>query len=259
VSMQGRLRFSGCALAALVLAAACGDGGSAPKQQAPPANAKRVDAATAGSVTGRVSYEGPAMQNTPVKLESDPACASQHPGGMTVDTFQVTNGGLDNVFVYVKTGLDGYYFETPTTPAVLDQKGCRYTPHVFGVRTGQPLEIVNSDQTMHNVHAMGSVNQEFNFGQSFQGIKNTKTFTAPEIMVPFKCNVHGWMAAYGGVVSHPYFAVTAGGGAFELKGLPPGTYTIEAWHEKLGTRTETVSVAEKDSKPVSFTFKATLP
>ena len=259
MSMQGRWRLASCALAALVFAAGCGGSGAPPAQQAPPANAKRGDAATAGSVTGRVSYEGPAIENPAVKLESDPACASQHPGGMTVDAFQVANGGLDNVFVYVKTGLDGYYFEAPTTPVVLDQKGCRYTPHVFGVRTGQPLEIVNSDQTMHNVHAMGRVNQEFNFGQPFQGIKNTKTFTAPEIMVPFKCNVHGWMTAYAGIVSHPYFAVTAGGGAFKIEGLPPGTYTIEAWHEKLGTRTETVTVAEKESKPVSFAFKATLP
>jgi plastocyanin len=159
----------------------------------------------------------------------------------------------------VKSGLGDYYFDTPTTPVVLDQKGCRYTPHVFGVRTGQPVLIVNSDPTMHNVHAMGSVNQEFNFAQAFQGLKNTKTFTAQEVMVPFRCNVHSWMSAYGGVLNHPYFAVTANGGTYELKNLPAGTYTIEAWHEKFGTRTETVTIGVKESKSVSFTFGATLP
>ena len=235
----------------------CGGGAPAPAQQAAPANARRVDESKAGAVTGRVTYEGPAVQNAPVKLESDPACASQHPGGLTVDTVRVANGGLENVFVYVKSGLGDYYFDTPAEPVVLDQKGCSYAPHVFGVRTRQPVEIVNSDPTMHNVRAMGTVNQEFNFAQAFQGLKNTKTFTAPEVMVTFKCNVHGWMTAYGGVVDHPYFAVTANGGAFELKNLPAGTYTIEAWHEKLGTRTETVTLGEKEAKPVNFTFKAT--
>jgi hypothetical protein len=92
-------------------------------------------------------------------------------------------------------------------------------------------------------------------GQPIQGQKNTKVFTAPEVMVNFKCNVHNWMSAYAGVLSHPYFAVTTGGGAFELKNLPAGTYTIEAWHEKLGTQTESVTLAEKETKTIGFTFK----
>jgi plastocyanin len=168
----------------------------------------------------------------------------------------VANGGLENVFVYVKDGLGTYYFETPTETIKLDQKGCRYTPHVFGLRAGQPVEISNSDPTMHTVHAIATSNQEFNLSQPIQGIKNTKTFTAAEVMVHFKCNVHTWMDAYAGVLSHPYFAVTASGGAFELKGLPPGTYTVEAWHEKLGTRTQSVTVGTKESKTVDFRFVA---
>ena len=218
-----------------------------------------MDKAAAGSVGGRVAYEGTAPENPPIKLDSDPACSSLHPAGMTLDKVLVNNGGLENVFVYVKDGLGNYYYDPPTAIVTLDQKGCRYSPHVFGLRTGQPFEIGNSDQTMHTVHAMAKNNQEFNLSQPLQGIKQTKSFTAPEVMVHFKCNVHNWMEAYAGVLSHPYFAVTANGGAFELKNLPAGTYTIEAWHEKLGTQTQSVTLAEKETKNISFTFKATTP
>jgi plastocyanin len=248
-----------CGSAALVLAlasAGCG-GGQTPAQNAPPANAKRVDESKAGAVTGRVTYDGPPLEHRTIKVESDSVCQRQHPDGLTVDTITVNNGGLENVFVYVKTGLDDYAFDTPTQAVTLDQKGCAYTPHVFGVRVGQPIEIVNSDPTLHNVHALATANREFNFGQNIQGMKHVRTFTAPEVMVHFKCDVHNWMSAYVGVLNHPYFAVTANGGAFELKNLPAGTYTIEAWHEKLGTQTQTVTLSEKDAKPVNFTFKAT--
>jgi hypothetical protein len=178
---------------------------------------------------------------------------------MTLDQVLVNNGGLENVFVYVKEGLGNYSYDPPAATARLDQKGCRYSPHVFGLRTGQPLEISNDDPTMHTVHAMAKNNQEFNISQALQGIKQTKSFTAPEVMVHFKCNVHNWMDAYAGVLSHPYFAVTADGGSFALTNLPAGTYTIEAWHEKLGTQTESVTLAEKETKNISFVFKATTP
>jgi hypothetical protein len=251
-----KLRFRlTAALVAGLLAGGCGGSGPAPVAQTPPPDARRVDASTAGNVSGRVAFEGSVPASTPVKLDSDPACLRDHPNGLALDTVLVNEGGLENVFVYVKDGLDNYYFETPTTSVTLDQKGCQYTPHVFGVRTGQPLEIVNSDATIHNVNAVAQVNQRFNLGQPIQGMKNAKMFTAPEVMVRIKCDVHSWMTAYAGVLSHPYFAVTAKGGAFELKGLPPGTYTIEAWHEKLGTQTQSVTLAEKESKNISFTFK----
>jgi hypothetical protein len=124
------------------------------------------------------------------------------------------------------------------------------------MRVGQPLEILNSDPTLHNIHAMPKANQEFNNGQPIQGMKMTHTFTAKEVMVPFKCDVHGWMNAYVGVLDHPYYAVTKEDGKFELKDLPAGTYTIEAWHEKLGTQTSSVTIAAKETKDVPFTFKA---
>ena len=209
-----------------------------------------------GNVSGRVTFEGTPPENAVINLASDPACVTARPDGLKLDTVMVNNGGLENVFVYVKDGLGNYYFETPTTPVTLDQKGCHYSPHVFGLRTGQPLEILNSDQTLHNVNAMARVNQAFNMGQAMQGMKSQKTFTKPEVMVRIKCDVHAWMTAYAGVLNHPYFAVTANGGAFELKDLPPGTYTIEAWHEKLGTQTQTVTLGAKETKSVGFAFKA---
>lgn len=243
-------------LSTALLATACGGGSPTPATSAPPPDAKRVDPATMGNVSGRVTFEGTPPENAAVNLASDPACVTARPDGLKLDTVMVNNGGLENVFVYVKDGLGNYYFETPTTAVTLDQKGCHYSPHVFGLRTGQPLEIVNSDQTLHNVNAMAQVNQAFNMGQAMQGMKSQKMFTKPEVMVRIKCDVHSWMTAYAGVLNHPYFAVTANGGAFELKDLPPGTYTIEAWHEKLGTETQSVTLGAKETKSVGFAFKA---
>jgi plastocyanin len=168
------------------------------------------------------------------------------------------DGSLKNVFVHVKDGVDpAYSFPIPHEAVVLDQKGCIYTPRVLGVRAGQTLEIVNSDPTVHNVHAVPLANQEFNKGQPFQGMRERQVFTVPEVPVRFMCNVHGWMAAYVGVVPHPFFAVTDASGNFQLKGLPPGTYTVEAWHEKFGRQTEKVTIGDKQTQTVEFTFKAT--
>jgi hypothetical protein len=250
-----RLFCAAVAMAA-VSSAACGGGAQpTPSASAPPPNAKRVDAATAGAVAGRVLFEGAAPQNPPIKMTADPACVAANPKGALFETISVSDGGLDNVFVYVKDGLGDYYFDVPTETVTLDQQGCRYKPHVFGLRVGQPLEVLNSDDTLHNVHALPQANQEFNFPQQVKGMKNTKTFAAREVMVPFKCDVHGWMSAYAGVLEHPYYAVTTSGGRFELKNLPPGTYTIEAWHEKLGAQTQTVTISGKDATDLSFTFK----
>jgi plastocyanin len=177
-----------------------------------------------------------------------------------METFVVGDGGaLANVFVYVKDGLGNYVYDTPTEPARIDQRECRYRPHVFGMRVGQPLEILNSDPTLHNIHATPKVNNEFNTGQPIQGMKTTHTFTAKEadVIVPFKCDVHGWMNAYVGVLDHPYFAVTKPDGSFSIPNLPPGSYTLAAWHERLGTQTMPLTVAAKESKSdANFTFKA---
>ena len=253
-------RVFGCLLLAGGIAAC---GGSDPAKSADPSSpaaapdAKKVDPGTAATITGKVVLEGTPPANPVLKMSSDPACTAANSGDVLADTFVVDNGGLQNVFVYIKDGLGNkYIFDTPTEPVKLDQKGCKYVPHVVGVRTTQPLEVSNSDATLHNVHGIPESNREFNVGQPIAGMKNTVTFTTPEVAVPFKCDVHNWMVAYVGVVSHPYFAVSGGGGKFELRTIPPGTYTIEAWHEKLGRQQQTVTLGEKDSKDITFTFKA---
>jgi len=248
------------AVVALAAFAACGSDSSKSAKPASPAaapDAKKVDTSTAATITGKVIFEGTPPENTVIKTASDPTCADANKGGLKTETYMVDKGGLENVFVYIKDGLGNkYLFDTPMDPVKLDQRGCHYIPHVVGVRVGQPLEIVNSDNTMHNIHGMPQTNREFNFGQAVAGMKQAVTFTAPEVLIPFKCDVHAWMYAYVGVVDNPYFAVTADGGAFELKTIPPGTYTIEAVHEKLGRQTQTVTLGEKDKKDITFTFKA---
>jgi plastocyanin len=263
--MRLRNVWSGClGLAFALSVVACG-GGEAPKPAdtaapaaAPAGGGSKVDPATAGDVKGVVALDGTAPKNEAIKMNADPVCVKENATPQFQETYTVGADGksLANVFVYVKDGLGNYTYDPPTGTAQIDQKNCRYHPHVFGMRVGQSLEIVNSDPTLHNIHALPKGNQEFNTGQPIQGMKTNHTFTAKEVMVPFKCDVHGWMNAYVGVLDHPYFATTDENGKFELKGLPPGTYTIEAWHEKLGTTTQSVTVAAKDSKEVNFTFKA---
>jgi plastocyanin len=240
--------------------AACGGSqpAPAPEGQQPPA-AAAVDPATAATVNGKITLEGAPPANQPIRMNADPVCLRENKGAQTQETFMVGDGGsLGNVFVYVQDGLGGRTFQAPTTPIVIDQKGCRYVPHVLGVMVGQPIEILNSDPTLHNIHATPKANQEFNTAQPIQGMKTMHTFTTrePEVVVPFKCDVHGWMNAYAGVLDHPYFAVTGADGSFQIPNLPPGTYTIAAWHERLGTQTQSITVAEKESKDANFTFKA---
>jgi plastocyanin len=241
----------------LLASAACGGSGSTETKPAAPTG-KPVDLATAGSVSGKVRFDGPAPAMETVKVSTDKNCVENAGPNPQSDAVLIAeDGALRNSFVYVKDGLDpGYGFEMPTAPAILDQKGCFYSPRVIGVRVGQPLEIVNSDDTMHNVHAMPVSNAEFNRSQPTKGIKNTEVFNTPEVMVRFMCNVHNWMAAYVGVLPHPYFAVTDAAGNFEIKNLPPGTYTLEAWHEKFGRQTTTVTVGAKQAQSAAFTFKA---
>jgi hypothetical protein len=252
----------GIALAASVVACSGGtnetaDTSAKASAPAPTPAGQKVDPATAGAVKGTVLLDGTAPKNEAIKMNGDPVCVREAKGQQFQQTYEVGSDGksLGNVFVYVKDGLGNYVFDVPSTPATIDQTGCRYHPHVFGMRVGQPLEIVNSDPTLHNIHALPNANQEFNTGQPIQGMKTPHTFTVKEVMVPFKCDVHGWMNAYVGVLDHPYFAVTDKDGKFELKGLPPGTYTIEAWHEKLGTRTQNVTLGQTETKDVTLTFK----
>ena len=212
-------------------------------------------AALAGNIAGKVSFTGTAPAPEKIDMGADPTCASQHPEPVySEEVVKNADGTLQNVFVYVKQGLEGKTFPAPQAPAVLDQKGCHYSPHVFGVQTGQKLQIVNSDSTLHNVHGMPTQSKEFNLGMPIQGMKLDRTFDKPEVMVKFKCDVHPWMRAYVCVVDHPFFAVTGPNGTFEIKDLPAGQYTIEAWHEKFGTQIQEVTVEETAPAKADFTF-----
>jgi plastocyanin len=240
------------------LSAACGGGADREAPAGPPAPlVSPVDPATAGNIAGRITLDGVAPKPAAIRTDSDPNCRSQAATVIDETIVAGANGALQNVFVYVKDGLGDLRFPVPSTPVVLDQKGCVYIPHVLGVQVGQPLELVNSDPTLHNVHAIPNTNREFNRGYPIQGMKEQHIFSAKEVMVPFKCDVHGWMRAYIGVLDHPFFAVTGPDGGFELKGLPPGTYTVEAWHESLGAQTQTVTIGASENKSdVAFTFKS---
>ena len=247
------------ALVALCLALAvlaCGDTTTKPASAPAPPTENPVDPATAGAIRGTITFTGTRPKPDPINMESDPYCAERNKNAMTERVMVDGNGGLGNVFVHVTDGLGTLRFPVPTTPVVLDQRNCAYRPRVFGIQVGQPLEILNSDSTLHNIHAMPEANREFNRGQSMEGQRDTHIFSAAEQMVPFKCDVHRWMNAWVGIVEHPFHAVSGGDGTFALEGLPPGTYTIEAWHETLGRQTERVTVGARQTGTISFTFKA---
>jgi plastocyanin len=241
-------------LCAAALSAACG--GGAPAPPATPTDPP-VDPATAGTVSGHVTLEGTPPPAPTIRMDGDRRCVGFRPdGSRPTETWVVGNGGaLANVFVYVKTGLEGRSFAVPTEPVVMDQKECWYVPRVIGVRVGQPFQVLNSDPLLHNIHTASTINEPVTQGQPIQGMRYSHTFSTAEVMVPFKCDVHAWMNAWVGVVNHPYFAVTDPSGAFSLPNLPAGTYTVEAWHEAAGTTTGTVTVTAKGTTTLDLQFK----
>jgi len=217
------------------------------------------DVQAGATISGKVKFTGARPTNPKIDMSEEAACKAKYPTAPTAETVVVNaNGTLSNVFVYVKAGLPaGATYPAPTTPVTLDQNGCRYHPHVLGIQVGQTLNIKNSDPLLHNIKAKAVKNRPFNVSQpNVTATPTVRTFNAPEVMVPLECNVHGWMNAFLGVLPHPFFAVTGADGSFSIKGLPPGTYTIEAWHEKYGTQTATVTVAGAAPKTQDFTFAA---
>ncbi len=225
--------------------------------QAAPEAAPAGGASGSASLHGSIKFSGTAPEAERIKMDADPQCLLQHKEAVHKPEVVINaNGTLRYVFVYVKQGLEGKTFAAPTQPAVLDQQGCMYHPHVLGLQVNQPLEIVNNDATLHNVNCKPLNSKPFNIAQPVKGMKSTKTFAAPEVMVKCACNVHPWMATYVGVVAHPFFGVSGEDGGFTIAGLPAGHYTLEAWHEKYGTQTKTVTVADGERAQVDFEFKA---
>lgn len=215
-----------------------------------------------GAITGTVSFTGTPPTPAEISMLADAFCASASQNPKAEDT--VVNGDkLQNVFVYVKDGktagttgksITSFSFAPPAEPVVLDQHGCRYVPHVVGVQTSQKVQVKNSDATSHNVNVDAAKNPKFNQGQGPSAPAIEKQFLRAETLIPVKCNQHPWMRAYIGVVGHPFYAVSGADGKFEIKGLPPGTYTLVAWHEKLGEKTQSVTVGDKEQKSQDFSF-----
>lgn len=227
------------------------------EQPAAATGTKTVDMSTVGSVSGVVKLDGTAPKFKPINMSADPYCVKANSTPAFPDQVVVGDGNtLANVVVYVKTGAEGYSFPTPTDSVTLDQKNCMYTPHVVALMVGQQLSVVNSDDTTHNIHPTPADNREWNKSQPPKAPSITDTFARPEVAIPVKCNVHPWMKSYIAVMANPYYAVTDKDGKFELKNLPPGTYTIEAWQEKYGVVDQTVTIGAKESKTSDFTFKA---
>jgi hypothetical protein len=215
-----------------------------------------------GSINGTVAFAGTAPEKSPISMTADPVCASSNPDAHTEDI--VVNGDkLANVLVYIKEGkagdknITGYKFDPPAQAATLDQHGCHYVPHVQGVQVNQNFNVVNSDPTAHNVNVDAKQNEKFNQGQSPGAAPIVKQFKRAETVIPVKCNQHPWMRAYVGVLPHPFFAVSDASGKFEIKGVPAGTYTLVAWHEKYPTGiTQTVTVGAGAAATSDFSFSA---
>ena len=265
--MSKRVSLAFLVTLALTVTFGCSDGDGASKSTTPSKAANGSGPGAGGSsgagfgtssISGVVTFEGAVPAPISIKLDADPYCVQQHGGGIQRADYVVgANQGLKWVFVYVKEGLTQQSWDPPGEAVVLDQKGCQYHPHVFGIMTDQDLKILNSDATLHNIHSLPKASRPFNIAMPRVNTERTRKFTKPEVMVRIKCDKHPWMECWAGVLSHPFHSVTGDDGNFGLDRLPAGTYTIEAWHEDGGPQTQQVTVGEGETKEIKFSFKGT--
>ncbi|HEX4036975.1 MAG TPA: carboxypeptidase regulatory-like domain-containing protein [Acidobacteriaceae bacterium] len=224
----------------------------------PKPNFTTIDWANAGTIEGTVHYVKTPPRPILIDMSQDPACGL----GPANDSEQyvVNHGGFANVFIYVKDGLGNKVYAASSQPVDIDQKNCRYVPHVVGVMVGQPVRFINSDPTMHNVHIQPTTpgNHTVDLSQAPAGSANQPqdetTFNAPELMISVRCNMHPWMQGYINAASNPFFAVSDASGRYVIKGLPPGTYTVVTDQEQLGQKIATVTVAAKQTASQDFTY-----
>ncbi|MEO7298013.1 MAG: carboxypeptidase regulatory-like domain-containing protein [Verrucomicrobiota bacterium] len=224
-----------------------------PNLSVPPAELKTNSGA---GLSGRIILKGTPPPERDVAMDS--SCGTFHKTTPKTRLYVVgQDGALADVFVYIKEGLNGKTFAAPTQPVLLDQVGCEYTPYIVGLQTGQKLLVRNSDPVMHNVHPTPTVegNKEENKAQMAKSPDLTFVYNNPEQFLKFSCQVHPWMVAYVCVVPHPFFAMSAKEGTFNIKNVPPGKYVIEAVHRKLGKQTKEITIAEGEAKSLDFNFE----
>jgi hypothetical protein len=257
MTFASTIRF-GCLVCSVALAMGCSRSAknTPATDHAQEAPVFRVDPVTAGSISGTIRFTGKRPARKTIDMSNDPACVEAHHGKAFDESLVVAPGGaVANAFVYVKQGLEGKRFETPSTPVVMDQRGCWFRPRILGIQTNQAMQVVNSDPVTHNIHPMAEINREWNHSQGAGDDPLTRRFIKPEVMIRVKCNIHSWMRAYIGVLEHPYFAVSKEDGTFRIGNLPPGTYTVAVWHETLGIQEQQVTVAPHSNTMVNQTFK----
>lgn len=257
--MKPLVRF--LVLAVFTFLAGCEPGGqssvSEPSPEETAASTTTIQTLGTAVIQGKVLFEGDVPAQSVLQMDGNPECRALHPPGpIPGGDVLVKDGKVENAFVYIQAGLEGRTFETPIAPVVLDNHTCIYKPHVTGARVNQPIEIRNSDPTLHNVHALPEKQAKWNVGLPFQGMKLVKKFPAPEVMVRLKCDVHPWMAGYIGVLPHPYFSVTGPDGQFELTGVPAGSYTVAVWHERFGPVTQPISLGEEETQVLTFVLQS---
>jgi plastocyanin len=254
--MKTKISVAIATLLGLFMLVGCGKKETAEEERAAPSAAAApaaapIDPTLAATVSGTVKFEGAAPKPAMIDMSQDPNCR----GANVAENIVVSDGHLQNVFIYVKEGLGNRTFDAPKETVTLNQSGCRYHPHVLGVMAGQTIKIVNGDPTTHNIHPTPKDNREWNESQAAQAAALEKSFAREEVMLPVKCNQHPWMRMFVNVVKNPFYAVTGPNGKFEIKGLPPGDYTLAFVHEKLGEQDQKVTLAAKDAKTVDATFK----
>jgi plastocyanin len=237
----------------LALALSCSSCSSCKNDQPPPVQRAAVPGRTGkAALQGTVRFRGTPPAALRISRGSFAGCGKAPPRASSV--IVSPDGGVAEAFVWIKQGLADADYPIPSDPVAIDQRGCEFVPRVAGVRAGQPVTFRNGDETLHNVHAVGSGSNRFNFGMPLTRMEVKRQLTEPQVMVTIACDVHPWMRAYLGVVRHPFFAVTGAGGSYELPGLPAGTYVVEAWQETVGRVEETVTVGEGEQRTLDLTF-----
>ncbi len=259
VALRRTIILGICAVSILAFACSRSQPSSSAPNATPAVTSFKVDPQTAGEISGKIFFSGKKLPAKKVDMDEDPLCAKQHATPVMDEVIAANGSGqemtLGNVFVYVKKGLEDKNFAPPADNVTIEQKGCWFGPRVLGIQVGQTLKVINSDPLTHNIHPLPQVNREWNQSQAPGAEAFERKFTQPEVMIRVKCNIHNWMHAWVGVVAHPYFVVTGADGSFTLRNLPPGTYTIEAWHEQLGRQEQQLTVAPAGKSESNFKFK----